>query len=233
MHNGFRKAHIKQMKSKAYLAHIIILLFVACSANGFAGSEATISPQLLLDKQLGPEISHPGQMHKRLNPLIGKWQMAIKLWGRANDKIPWEISGQMERRWTLDGRFIKEQSVEMAVKTVELIEFRGRRPYMQAGKAFRGEGYLGFDRLAGIYEHLWMHDDSTRMYYSTGRFDQRKSILELRGSWTDPYDSTVIFSRTLLTILDKDNHKIIRYISDEDTGEFKDLEILFTRSHKE
>jgi hypothetical protein len=128
------------------------------------------------------------------------------------------------------GRFIKELSREIAEKTIRMAEYRGRRPVFKAGQIYEGMGFLGFDRLAGIYEHIWVHDDSTRMYYSRGRYEASSRTIILKGAWTDPYDGTYVLAHIELKIGGPDQHTIVRYISDEDTGKFKDLKIVFTRS---
>ncbi len=111
-----------------------------------------------------------------------------------------------------------------------LDEFRGRRPIMKAGETYESLGYLGYDRLAGIFEHIWIHDDSTRMYYQRGRHGPSRNTIVLTGSWTDLYDGTYVLTRSELRVDGPDQHTLVRYISDEDTGEFKDLEVVFTRT---
>ena len=73
--------------------------------------------------------------------------------------------------------------MEIPARDIVLKKYRGRRPFMQAGKAYHGIGYLGYDRLKGIFEHTWLHDDSTRMYYSSGRYDTEQRTITLHGSW--------------------------------------------------
>lgn len=193
-------------------------------------NEAIIS-RLLSDEDLGSGIGQPGPVHKRLNALIGRWRMEIKIWNGPKDTKPMQLKGTMERHWVLKGRFIEERTREVAEKTLRLAEFRGRRPVTEAGETYEGVGYLGYDRLAGIFEHIWIHDDSTRMYYKRGRYDPSGQTIVLTGSWTDPYDSTYVLARSELRVDGPDKHTIVRYISDEDTGEFKDMEIVFTRAN--
>ena len=158
--------------------------------------------------------------------------MDISVWNGPDDQVPQKLRGTMQRRWILKGRFIEERTTEKPEKSIVLSEFRGRRPLMKAGESYQGVGYLGYDRLAGIFEHVLIHDDSTRMYYSRGRYDKTQSALILSGSWTDPYDGTYIFSRTELTLADDGTHTLKRFISDTDTSEFRDLEIVFTRTQQ-
>ncbi len=216
----------------------VLLMIVVFVPSGYAQTQSSDSSEtdeagifrLLSNADLGDEIGHPGPSHIRLNSLIGRWQMDIKIWNGPRDTEPSKVKGTMERRWALKGRFIKEHTREIADKTVRLAEYRGRRPVLKAGQMYEGMGFLGFDRLAGIYEHIWVHDDSTRMYYSRGRYDASTRSIILNGSWTDPYDGTYVLSRIKLKVNGPDQHTIVRYISDEDTGKFKDMEIVFKRS---
>ena len=205
---------------------LVIALFISLNnATSYANEKLT----LLKNEDLGNEIGQPGKIHLSLNPLIGMWNMDISVWNGPDDQSPQRLRGSMQRKWVMKGRFIEERTTEIPEQSVILSEFRGRRPFMQAGTRYHGVGYLGYDRLAGIFEHIWIHDDSTRMYYSRGRYDKNRSTLILSGSWTDPYDGTIIFSRTELIITDDDSHTVNRFISDTDTGEFRDLEIVYTR----
>jgi hypothetical protein len=216
----------------------VLLMIVAILSSGNAQTQFSITPEddkagkyrLLKNEDLGDEIGQPGSSHKRLNSLIGRWQMDIKIWNGPHDTEPFRVKGTMERRWALKGRFIKEHTREIAEKTIRMAEYRGRRPVLKAGQIYEGMGFLGFDRLAGIYEHIWVHDDSTRMYYGRGRYEASIRTIILNGSWTDPYDGTYVLARIELKIDGPDQHTIVRYISDEDTGKFKDLKIVFTRS---
>ena len=210
----------------AKIGLVLVLLISQCHGTANARDEFT----LIQKQDLGNEIGHPGEIHLGLNPLIGMWNMDISVRNGPDDQDPQKLQGTMQRRWVLKGRFIEERTTEMPEQSVVLSEFRGRRPLMQAGLSYHGVGYLGYDRLAGMFEHIWIHDDSTRMYYSRGRYDKNRSTLILRGTWTDPYDGTIIFSRNELTITNDTSHKLTRYISDTDTGEFRDLEIVFTRT---
>ena len=60
---------------------------------------------ILQKKNLGEGIGQPGAVHLSLNPLIGKWNMDISVWNAPNDQTPQRLSGTMQRRWILKGRF--------------------------------------------------------------------------------------------------------------------------------
>ena len=184
---------------------------------------------LLQTKDTGPEIGQPGDIHLTLNRLIGIWDMDIKVWNNPSDDTPQQYRGTMIREWILRNRFVRESSIEISPKDIVLSEFRGRRPLLRAGTSYQGLGFLGFDRLAGVFEHVWMHDDSTRFYISKGRYKAASATLVLQGEWTDPFDGTIVTSRVELQFDQMDNHSYTRYITDLDTGEFKDLKITFTR----
>ena len=230
-------SHLAVRPTRFWSKLLILTFVVIIGLPGFGESVRSASlavtenatHSMLEEKDMGDEIGQPGPAHKRLNKLIGQWRMAIKIWNGPKDTEPLSLSGTLERRWILKGRFIEERSKELAEQTLRLSEFRGRRPVTKRGEIYESVGYLGYDRLAGIFEHILIHDDSTRMYYRRGRFDPSREAIVLTGSWTDPYDGTYILSRCELNIADADRHIMVRYISDEDTGEFKDMEIVYTR----
>ena len=227
----FRVSTIKSISAMMFIFMVVVPVGKSqTQSSNSREADGAGTYRLLKNEELGDEIGQPGPSHKRLNALIGRWQMNTKIWNGPHDTEPFKVKGTMERCWTLKGRFIRENAGETAEKTVRLAEYRGRRPVLKAGQIYEGVGFLGFDRLAGIYEHIWVHDDSTRMYYSRGRYVSSSQSIILTGSWTDPYDGTYVLSRIEIKIGGPDRHTLVRYISDEDTGWFKDLEIEFIRA---
>src|SRR5262245_14808166 len=83
------------------------------------------SPDALL-KALA-EAGKPGPEHQKLQPLVGDWTFTLKVWTDPATP-PAELTGTIERRWVMGGRFVQE--------TV-----RGERD----GKSFEGLGLLGYD----------------------------------------------------------------------------------------
>ena len=57
-----------------------------------------------------------------------------------------------------------------------------------------------------------------------------KSV-DLTGSWTVPYDGTIVIFRIEIKLDSPGKHTLVRTMSDEDTGELKDLQIVYTRDN--
>ena len=96
------------------------------------------------------------------------------------------MSGSIRRQWIYGGRFLEEHIEESSDSDVFLDDARGRRPETTAGAVHHGMGLFGYDRITGLFEHIHVHDDSTRMYYKTGRYSPERSVIELSGTWTIP-----------------------------------------------
>ena len=139
------------------------------------------------------------------------------------------MSGSVRRQWIYGGRFLEEHIEESAESDVYFNIARGRRPETKAGVSYKGRGFLGYDRLRRLFEHIYIHDDSTRMYYKTGRYSPERNVIELAGTWTNPYNGVLIHSRVEIRIDGPDRHTLTRYISDDEGPEFKDLEVVHIR----
>src|SRR5262245_31487326 len=69
----------------------------------------------------------PGPEQKKLDPWVGSWTFTIKMW-MDPDAPPTESTGTAERKWELDGRFLRDDTKG---------EF--------SGMPFVGIGYTGYD----------------------------------------------------------------------------------------
>ena len=139
------------------------------------------------------------------------------------------MSGSVQRQWIYGGRFLEEHIEESADSDIFLNEARARRPETKAGMVYHGRGLLGYDRLTGLFEHIYVHDDSTRMYYKAGRYSPERNVIELSGTWTNPNNGVLIHARVEIRIDGPDRHTLVRYINDDHGAEFKDLEVVHVR----
>ena len=112
------------MRTKSFLG--LTVAATLCAAAGLVAQnaqEASAPPPEVLARM------QPGPMHRKLEPLIGNFQMTGKY--RMTPEQPWqEFKADVERKWILDGRFVEEtmQSEWM-------------------GQAFEGKGILGYDNV--------------------------------------------------------------------------------------
>src|SRR5262245_776758 len=62
------------------------------------------------------EIGKPGAEHKKLEPLVGRWTVTVKFWTDPSTP-PAELTGTVERKWILGGRFVQETSHGQCAKS--------------------------------------------------------------------------------------------------------------------
>jgi len=159
-----------------------------------------------------PEVlarMEPGPMHKKLEPLIGKYQMTGK-WRMAPDK-PWEeVTADVERKWILDGRFVEE--------TVH-------SEWM--GQPFEGKALMGYDNVREQFTMIWVGNMSTGTDSSTGKLDGAKLVFE--GTNSDPMTGDK--NRWSKMVVDLGNPQQIckGYCKDAAGKEFQMMEMSFAR----
>ena len=178
---------------------------------GFAADE---SDKMMSEYQAWLEaIKSPGPEHKRLDLIVGDWNKTVRLWPEGPDKDPVEYTGTAKRRWVLGDRFVEEVS---------------ENP-QEEGQAYKSVGYYAYDRVSGLYEHLWMSTESTRVFREAGRFDSALNSIRTAGVQSDPSTGRLFSTQTDLKIVSPDEHILTGYVTGVDGQEFREIEIVFTR----
>ena len=154
----------------------------------------------------------PGPDHDRLNALIGTWNMAIRQW-KGPDAEAIELTGTATRRWVLDERFIEERAEN---KT-------------SSGGILRSLGYLGYNRLTQLYEHVWMLSAATGMFFERGRYDPESNLIRTTGVDTVPVTGAAVLTTTELKIESPDRHILSAYAIGADGIRWKQLEIIYSK----
>src|SRR5262249_25445915 len=96
------KALLKATGAAAALALLLTLLVPWTQAGG---AKAPPSPQEL--PKARAEAGKPGAEHKKLQPFVGEWAFTMKVWTDPTQP-PAELTGRIERKWIMDGRFVQE-----------------------------------------------------------------------------------------------------------------------------
>lgn len=156
-------------------------------------------------------LGKPGPEHDVLGLLVGSWKGTVRVWADANQP-PDRAAFELERKWILGGRYIQE---EYSIET-------GEDP-------FRGVGLIGYNVAEGIYEVLWLDNQSTTHYLETGYYNSKTKVLTTRGNERDPATGFQLFRRSELSLADPDRHTMIGYSTDETGEQFKAIEIVFVR----
>ena len=179
--------------------------------------EAKAAPQAI--PQMSPEemmakmkdAATPGQEHKELQPLVGKWKTVAKWWMDPS-KAPDVSKGTANHQWAFGKRFIKE-------------EYNGK----WGGQPFQGMGMLGYDRVKKAYISTWLDSMGTGIMTSEGKFEAATRSIEMSGKYSCPMTGGDRQSRIVTRIVNNDQHVFEMFDRGPDGKEFKNLEITYTR----
>lgn len=154
----------------------------------------------------------PDEHHKALEPLVGKWDVAVRSWMSPDAPVT-ESRGASESRWILGGRFVQE-------------DMKGD----MGGAPYNGLAFLGYDRIRKEYLSVWMDDMSTAPLITRGRMDSSGKTLTTEGTYPDVTrnmkDSRV---RLVFKLVDSDRHIFEMYMEDAGGREFRNMEASYTR----
>lgn len=168
------------------------------------------------------ELGTPGESHKRLDHLVGSWDIVVKSWNAGPESPPTESKGTARTRWLYEGRYLLEE-----VKSEMVM------PDPASGKnqtiPFEGQGITGYDNYKNLYVSIWIDSLSTQIQISKGGMDPEGRTLTMYGEMDEPmlgvHGRTVKFVTRIDT---KDRHTFAMY--DLHAGDdYKVMEITYTR----
>ncbi len=158
------------------------------------------------------KLSAPSEHHKKLEPLVGKWNTATKIWMGGPGTPPMESSGTSESKWIHGGRYVLE-------------EHKGQH----MGMPHEGTGITGYDNFRNLYTSVWSDNMSTALLTMKGAADPSGKIFTFYGEMDEP--GLKIAGRTVkyvTRIIDNDKHTF--EIIDLHAGDnYKVIEISYTR----
>ena len=160
-------------------------------------------------------VSHamPGEHHRLLDKLTGKWNMAIT-YRMNSESPPVESRGSCERKWILGNRFVLE-------------EFDGGNLAMP----FQGMAVYGYDTFEKKYTSAWIDTTSSAVTTSLGTCRDGCKVIAFTGRHGDPWSGVKKNSRGFTRLLDDDKHILELYEPDKDGTEFMVLKIVYTRKN--
>ena len=132
--------------------------------------------------------TQPGENHKKLAPLVGRWEVASKFWIEPGKNYQ-SSKATVNRRWALGKRFVQE-----------IFEDRS------ADAPYAGIGYYGFDRITNEFTSTWLDTASTGVYQSTGRLVNGGSALEFSANTTCPTTKEPLKLRSRIKFLSDNEH---------------------------
>jgi hypothetical protein len=144
-------------------------LCISWSMVGFAVSlvAATALAQSEQEKLL-KKLATPGEHHKRLEALAGKWKLAVKWRNTPDDKWA-DSTGTAEYRWILGGRFLVE-------------EFK----YDMGGQSMEWMGIYGYDNYQKKYTAVWVDNMGTNTEFADAQYDPKGKVFSFAGEQDDP-----------------------------------------------
>lgn len=158
------------------------------------------------------KLAAPGEQHKLLDPFIGKWKTATKIFMGGPGSPAMESVGTCENKWVLGGRFVyTEQKGTMM------------------GQPFEGMGLTGFDKPRNMFVSMWADNQGTHLLTMKGMADPSGKTFTYYGEMDEA--SMNVYGRMVkyvTRVIDKDKH--VFEITDLHAGDnYKVVEITYTR----
>ena len=199
-----------RMLFRMTLAATCFAVALGASAQEKAKSaEKSAPPDEKAMMEMMAKAATPGEHHKKLEPLVGKFDAKVTSWTDPS-KPPLQSTATCERKWVLGGRYVEEQ-------------FSGT--FME--QPFNGIGYTGYDNVGKKYVSIWMDSMSTGIMDMKGTLTGN-AIAET-GSMVDPMSGKPMNLKSKMTVTDKDHHTFEMWGPAPDGKMFKMLEITYSR----
>ncbi|HEY3243837.1 MAG TPA: DUF1579 family protein [Phycisphaerae bacterium] len=149
--------------------------------------------------------------HARLKPLIGSWDVTIKLWPEP-DAEPTEHKCSCENTWALDRRFLRQE------KQGELYD----RPY-------NGICMLGCDNVKNKFTLASFDNQHNIPQFYTGDCDSSGKTFTLTGAYDNPLTQRGETARVVLRIVGDNEHVSEMYVRAANGREFMTAQSTYHR----
>lgn len=153
----------------------------------------------------------PGPEHKQLEYMVGTWDVEVKMWNMPGGE-PETSRGRSTGEWVLGGRFVG---------------YRYKGEFH--GGPFEGIGYTGYDNIQKKYLSIWMDTMYTGALIDWGAYDTASRTFSYAGEFKAPTGQTVQ-SRSVVKVVNNDEHMITMYHSAPGTPEQKVMELTYRRA---
>lgn len=197
------------MKIRAWLGIAVFAVATVLIGTNVLSQEdkGQMDPMMLKMMKAGA----PGEFHKHLQPLIGKWNTTTKYWF-TQEAPPEESTGSVDRKWILGGRFVSE-------------DYRGTA----MGQPFSGFGLMGYDNIQKKYDTVWIDTMGTGVFTQSGSCDDSGKNFTFSGKNLNPMTGQKEWGKTTLKIINNDKHVLKMFEKGTDGKDFLKLEIVATR----
>jgi hypothetical protein len=207
---GSNKESVMKLRGKLGSVAAVFALGLGMVAGlAMAGEpKAPESPAAVL--KMMAAAGQPGAEHKKLEPLVGDWNMTMKMWMDPSQP-PAEIKATVKREWIMGGRFVQE-----SVKG----EFEG--------KPFEGLGLWGYDSAQKKYTTVRACGLCGMVQSDTSDIDATGRKFECTTEGKCPVTGEMVKGRDEVVIESKDRI-VANIFKTMDGKEFKAMEIVSVR----
>lgn len=195
------------------ISQISLLTLALLAALPLAAQDkpAKLSPEQQAMMQAWEAAAKPGEQHKQLAAMVGKWTTKQTMWMDPTAP-PLTETGTATNTLVLGGRHIRQ-------------DFRSK--WMD--QPFEGVGFIGYDNVIGKYYSTWMDSGSTGIFVSHGDYDPATKTYTYLGEMADPASKGVkIPVRQVVRVVDND-HQVFEMFETRGGKEAKTMQIDYTR----
>ncbi|UNK48508.1 DUF1579 domain-containing protein [Lysobacter sp. S4-A87] len=193
------------------LLTLALLAALPLAAQDKSAKPAQLTPEQQAMMQAWEKAAQPGEQHKQLAAMVGKWTTRQTMW-MDPDTPPMTETGSATNTLVLGGRHIRQ-------------DFRSK----WMGQPFEGVGFNGYDNVTGKYYSTWMDSGSTGMYVSYGDYDPATKTYTYRGEMADPASKGAkVPVRQVVRVVDND-HQVFEMYETRAGKEAKTMQIDYTR----
>ncbi len=159
--------------------------------TGAAPADAQAKMKAEMDAYM--KLAQPGEHHKLLGHLAGKWVVTGKTWMDPSQP-PVEMTFTVEASWLLGGRYLQQ------VHTSTFM-----------GQPFEGRSLDGYDNFTHEYFSTWVDNMGTGVMVFRGKCDDPCTALTESAEGPDPMTGKVMKSTTVTTFVDPDTYRFEMY----------------------
>jgi hypothetical protein len=139
------------------------------------------------------KLAQPGEHHKHLGNLAGKWKTSGKM--MTPGQPPIEMGGTMEASWILGGRYLQELHTGSFM-----------------GQPFEGRSLDGYDNITKEYFSTWVDTMGTGVMVFRGSCDDSCKVLTETAEGPDPMTGKVVKTKNVTTFVDPDTYRFEMYM---------------------
>jgi len=192
----FRKNNQLMKKTTLFLFACAIL----CGIGGRAIAQDADAMKKWMDYMT------PGEMHKMLASMNGKWSEEVTMWMDPSQP-PMKSSATTENKMILGGRY-QQSNVSGSFN----------------GMAFEAQSIIGYDNMKKVFTSSWVDNMGTGIMNMEGPYDAATKTITLVGSEIDPMTGKEMKMRQTIKIVD-DNTEVMEMYNITDGKEVKNMEI--------